>query len=268
MKRLLSASLAVGSMAMLSLGARASNATTGSDVTIPVETLIVEETLVVVEETLVVEIVEDVGVTDSTIYSPLDDDVLEAALLTVDDLNAAPDLDYLGDGWQPGHDGLQIEVSGDDRSAGEGLCPEGDSFVLPASQVGVDLIGGDGVFVFESVMSFEHPESADSWVAAYESCPEEWKEEGDPDEYVTVEPIEIADLGEESSGFRLLYEHTTSVATEHDEAVAFVRLSPSVLVALYFENFGESYDPTDPYDPSILDDLTSAAVAKAGATLG
>ena len=235
----------------------------------PPETFGVVETLVDVGVSVIVEEVleEVVDVTDTTIYSAIDDDLLEAALLTAEDLNAAPGLDYLGDGWQPGHVGLQIEVSGDDHTAGEGLCPGGDNFVLPASQVGFDLIGGDGVFVFESIMSFEHPESAESWVAAYESCPEEWKEEGDPDEYITVEPVEIADFGEDSTAFRLLYEHTTSVDTEHDEAIAFVRVGPTVLVAVRLENYADAYDPAAPYDPSLLNDLTAAAVAKVEATL-
>ena len=275
MKLLLCAGVAVSSMTTaIILAVEDSDVTVGRNVAIPVETLIVEEE-VVVEETLVEKVVaeetlveEVVDVTDTTIYSAIDDDLLEEALLTAEDLNAAPELDYLGDGWQPGHVGLQIEVSGDDHTAGEGLCPEGDNFVLPASQVGFDLIGGDGVFVFESIMSFEHPESAESWVAAYESCPEEWKEEGDPDEYITVEPVEIADFGEESTAFRLLYEHTTSVDTEHDEAIAFVRVSPTVLVAVRLENYTDAYDPTAPYDPSILNDLTAAAVAKVEATLG
>ena len=85
---------------------------------------------------------------------------------------------------------------------------------------------GNGVAVFESIMSFERPESAESWVAAFESCPNQWKEEGDPDEYITVEPVEIADLGEDAAGFVLLYEHSSSVDTEHSTGVAFVRISP------------------------------------------
>ena len=127
---------------------------------------------------------------------------------------------------------------------------------------------GDGVTVFESIMSFQRPESAESWVAAFESCPNQWKEEGDPDEYITVEPVEIADLGEDAAGFVLLYEHSSSVDTEHSTGVAFVRISPSILVQLFVDVFDDSMDPTAPYDPTLLNDIAAIAAVKAQSVMG
>ena len=56
-----------------------------------------EITSEVVVESLVVETVPFVDYTETTILTPADDDLLEEALLTAEDLNAAPALDRFGD---------------------------------------------------------------------------------------------------------------------------------------------------------------------------
>ena len=108
--------------------------------------------------------------------------------------------------------------------------------------------------------------SADSWVVAYQSCLDDaWVIEGDPDEHMTVVPIDIGKLGEESAGFLLLSEHASSTGPEHGDGVALVRISPTVLVKVKL--WGDE-PPADPYDPKILNDLTTAAVAKIDSVLG
>ena len=160
---------------------------------------------------------------------------------------------------KPGEDGVLIEVSGGDHSEGEGLCPEGDDFVEPAAVVSVDL-GNDEYPMSEQILSFEQSSSADSWIAAYQSCLDDsWIQEGDPDEYMTVESIEIVQLGEESAGFLLLSEHASSTGPEHGDGVALVRISPTVLVKVKL--WGDN-PPADPYDPAILNELTQAATTK------
>ena len=49
------------------------------------------------------------------------------------------------------------------------------------------------------------------------------------------------------------------------DGVAFVQVSPTVLIALKL--WGDD-PPPDPYDPSMLNGLTAVAVAKAAAVLG
>ena len=63
------------------------------------DSLVADETVVGVEE------VQDVAPDATIIYPALDDDALEAALLTADDLNGAAELDHLGDGWEPARTG-------------------------------------------------------------------------------------------------------------------------------------------------------------------
>jgi hypothetical protein len=209
---------------------------------------------------------EVVEYTETTPAPAADAGPLGDALLSADDLESAPELDYLGESWND-DDGIETESPGHDASAGGGLCPDGESFIVPASQASLYLRGGGGVFVRETIMSFDDPQSADSWVVAFGSCPHEWKEEGDPDEYITVEPIDSADLGRDTDGFVLRYEHTTSVDTEHLTGVAFVRVGPTLLIRLDVDIYDDAAHLSGPYDPTILNDLATAARAKVEATL-
>ena len=212
-----------------------------------IDSLVADESVVGVEE------VQDVAPESTIIYPALDDDVLEAALLTADDLNAAAELDHLGDGWEASEDGVLIEVSGGDHSEGEGLCPEGDDFVEPAAVVSVDL-GNDEYPMSEQILSFERSSSADSWKVAYQSCLDDsWIQEGDPDEYMTVESIDIGQLGEESAGFLLLSEHASSTGPEHGDGVALVRISPTVLVKVKLWGDNPPADPVRPDHPQRTD---------------
>jgi hypothetical protein len=223
-----------------------------------VETITSEVVVESVVESLVVDTLAAQVLTDTTIVSALDDDVLEAALLTAEDLNGIAEFDVLGE-WDEAQ--VEIHVVEEDDHADEGLCPGGEPFVLAATEVTAHFATLD-----ESIMSFSNPTSADSWVAAYGSClGQEWVEDGDPDEYVTVEPLDIIDLGDESTGFLVLSAHATSAGPEHGDGVALVQVSPTLLVALKL--WGDD-PPPDPYDPSILNGLTAVAVAKAAAVLG
>ena len=125
---------------------------------------------------------------------------------------------------------MQIYVSGEDQSVAGGLCPDGDHFRYPAALVGVHFDQrstfdddastpeNHNLSLTQNIMSFERSDSADRWIGAYESCIDTpWHEEGDPDEYIGVEQIEIADPGVETAAFVVLYAHEDDGETAHDE---------------------------------------------------
>jgi hypothetical protein len=75
---------------------------------------------------------------------------------------------------------------------------------------------------------------------------------------MTMEPIDIAAVGIDSTGFLIRSAHQLDGETAHVEGYAVVRLAPTVLVVVSLN----SDDASDFYDPDALNELTALAAAK------
>jgi len=76
---------------------------------------------------------------------------------------------------------------------------------------------------------------------------EHWTCCDDPTEFITMEPIMVAEFGMETAGFVMLNAHQEGGAIAHDEGVAIIRLSPTVLVVVFFSG----HELVIPYDSTI-----------------
>ena len=90
-----------------------------------------------------------------------------------------------------------------------------------------------------------------------------WDEGADPVEHITMYRLELADLGDESSGFRMVYVHGNDTEPAHDESIALVRLGEVLLWVSVVD-----YDLIEPYDQSVLEAVAAKAVSRAEAAFG
>ena len=142
---------------------------------------------------------------------------LEAALLTSEEV---------GSGWSTeGAEPLEVGA-GEDLG---GRCPGGSTFAPPTAAMFVDFEPPDQFpadnTISEGVLTFPTREDLDAWTGALESCVgEQWEESDDPVEHVSLETIDVADLGEESAGFLFHFAHGEDEAPAHDSRWFLVRV--------------------------------------------
>jgi hypothetical protein len=247
----LSASLVAGLSAAESTGATTPQ-TTSPDA---VAETVVE---VITSEVVVETVVEGVDVAEATSVSALGGDVPAEALLTVEDV---------GSGWET--DGPEVVEFGPTAEPFS-YCPNGAEMLPPVAGASISFTPAPAVEdvllfddeVVEGVFVFSTAQDVVSWFDGLESCVgQEWEESFDPVEQVTLETLEVPDLGDESRGFVTTYAH--SGESEHDNTAILVRLG-EVLVLVSYDNYGLD----EAVDQAFFDGLVETAVAKVEATLG
>ena len=106
-------------------------------------------------------------------------------------------------------------------------------------------------------------EDLDAWTAALESCVgEQWEELDDPVEHVSVEPIDVADHGDDGAGFLFHFAHGEDEEPAHDSRWFLVRVGDALVLVT-----GEDYELEDSQGEELLTDVLARAVEKVEASL-
>ena len=259
MKLLLSASIAMVSIAALNIasgGRGAPNGTEDIDPTLPPLDTEVWETATTAPgppETTSEQVTElSVDTTGVTEPSSTEVSTFEAALLTAEDLG--------GDWETEGAEVLEFGPTAEPFT----YCPNGDELMVPVAGTAIMFVAPSGEVnslsddeVSEAVLVFEAPEDAISWFDGVESCVgQAWEESSDPVEHVSLERSEAPELGDESRGFRTIYAHSEGLPV-HDNTAVLVRLG-EVLVVVDYSNHGLD----EPVDQAFFDSLIETAVSR------
>ena len=177
-----------------------------------------------------------------------------AAGASAADLGAAVlRLEDFGAGWQT--DGVTLLP--DDLEMGEpaSVCPGGPVQPAPVAIASIQFETDpfSEMFVSEDVLAFGSDDDADAARDALDFCVgQEWTVEGDPDEDVILERLEVGEHGDESYGFRHLS------ADGYGFGSALVRLGDVLIVVGIPQP-----DLSEPFDAQFLEDVIAKAVARA-----
>ncbi len=182
-------------------------------------------------------------------------------LLTADELKAALlTPEEVGPDWRSEDGAEQMDNGGSETLSAR--CPGGLSFASPTAAAFIDFQPPDPLAdntISEGLLTFRTRKDLDTWTAALESCVgEEWEELEDPVEHVSVETIEVADLGDDRAGFLLHFAHSEDEGPAHDNRWLLVRVG-NVLVLVT----GDDYELDDPQDEELLAEVLTRAVEKA-----
>jgi hypothetical protein len=184
-------------------------------------------------------------------------DVPEGAMLTTEDLGSEWETD--------GPETLELGPTVEPFT----YCPDGAEMLPPTAGASITFtpvptVDDESLFddeIADAVFVFSTAEDGASWFDGLESCVgQEWEESFDPVENVTLESLDVADLGDESRGFRTIYAHDEG--PDHDNTAVLVR-SGDVLVLISYSNYGLD----EPVDQAFFQGLVETAVAKAESVL-